>query len=391
MKKQVDHLNMVAKTMSGLEELLSQELDKIGAKNITILNRAVAFTGTFEILYRANYQCRLALRILINLATFNVKDEKDLYVGVGKINWRKYLTVEGTLAVDAITSDSVFNNSMYVGLKTKDAIVDQFRRIYDKRPSVDTKHPDLRVNVRVSGNECTISVDSSGDSLHHRGYRNYADKAPINEVLAAGLIAHSGYKGQCHFVDPMCGSGTLLVEAAMVAMNMPSGYYRKEFGFEFWKNFKSKLWDRIRNESDAEIRDFDYEIVGGDSSKKAISIAKDNIKFARLHKDIELRHTPMEDIKPPKGPGIVVTNPPYGERLEEDDLLSLYHDLGDSFKSNFIDYSAFVISSNIEALKNIGLKATQRIPVFNGPLECRIYRFDIYSGSKKGINSEEID
>lgn len=383
LKTQKQDMKLLAKTMAGLEELLAQELTDLGAKEVKVLKRAVSFVGDRALMYKANYLSRLALRILMPLNTFKVKNEKDLYVGVGKVNWRKYVTMEGTIAVDSLNSNSIFNNSMFVSLKTKDAIVDQFRRLYGKRPSVDTRHPDLRINVHLVEDECTISIDSSGESLHHRGYRNQADKAPINEVLAAGLVKMSGFEGQCHFVDPMCGSGTLLIEAAMVAMRMPAGYYRKEFGFEFWNDFDQQLWDQIRDDADAEIGDFEYEIVGGDRSKKAISIARENMHFARLHKDVSLLHVPMEDINPPEGPGIMVTNPPYGERLEEEDILDLYRALGDSMKSNFQDYNVFVISSNIPALKNIGLKASRRIPIYNGPLECRIFKFEIYAGTKK--------
>lgn len=383
MKNSLETFPIVAKTVSGLEEVLAEELYALNAQNIEILHRAVGFEGDKELLYKANYCLRTALRILKPIGEFSARDEESLYKGIRKINWDTYFSIDQTFAIDAVVSGNVFNHSQYVALKVKDAIVDQFRDIFGSRPSVNTYNPDFRLNVHIVNERVELAIDSSGESLHKRGYRKMVDKAPINEVLAAGLIQLTGWQGDCNFVDCMCGSGTIPIEAAMFAMKIPAGYYRSRYGFMSWRDYDRDLWQKIKEEADKQICEFDFQILGSDRSHKATEIAKGNVLNAKLHRDIQIVKKNMEVLTPPDGGGILLINPPYGERLEEEDITSLYKSIGDTLKKNFKGFKAWVISSDISTLKLVGLKPSKKITVFNGPLECRFVCFDIFDGSYK--------
>ncbi len=383
LKTKPEIFRMIAKTFFGLEQVLANELDKIGASNIEVINRAVSFEGDLSIMYKANYLCYTAIRILKPIATFEVKNEEDLYQKLLKIEWWNYMDVNQTLAIDAVVSKSDISHSKYAALKSKDAIVDCFREKYKRRPSVDVENPSLRINIHIFKENCSVSLDSSGSSLHKRGYRSQVDKAPLNEVLAAGLIKLSGWDGTTNLLDPMCGSGTLLIEAAMQAYGIPAGYYRENFGFKSWKDYDNKLWEKICNEALDHQKEPECEILGIDHSFKAISISKENVKSARFHKDIFLRHTSFEELKTPFKSGTIITNPPYGERLEESDIIALYKMIGDQLKAKYAGYNAWVLSGNLEALKFVGLRPSKKITVFNGAIECRFAKFEIYAGSRK--------
>ena len=374
---------MLAKTMMGLEEVLANELKEIGATNIEILSRAVSFTGDNKIMYSANYWCRTALHILKPIAAFYIRREEDLYKKIYEIKWEDYLSISGTMAVDAVVNASVMTHSHYVSLKTKDAVVDRFRDYHGKRPSINTDNPDVRINIHLFKNYCTVSLDSSGYSLHKRGYRIKTGVAPISEVLAAGIILLSGWDKQSNFIDPMCGSGTIVCEAAMIANNIPSGFYRKSFGFEKWKDFDMELWENIKTEALDKQTEFECDIIGSDISEEAIQTALENARSARLHKDIVFEVKSFEDQKPPEDGGIMVCNPPYGERIVPDDIIKMYQEIGNALKKNYSGYQAWIISSDFNALKFIGLKPTRKISLFNGPLECKLAKFEIYKGSKK--------
>ncbi|HRS53159.1 MAG TPA: class I SAM-dependent RNA methyltransferase, partial [Bacteroidales bacterium] len=284
-----NNFTIVAKTMAGLESVLAEELKALGAKNIVILPRAVSFYGDKKLLYKANLWTRTALRILKFIKTFNIQNEQDIYKGVYSIDWEEWLSVDNTLAIDTVINNSFLTHSVFVSQKAKDAIVDQFRHKTGRRPSISLDNPDLRLNIYISGNNCTLSADSSGESLHKRGYRKFSLQAPINEVLAAGLIKLAGWNGNSNFVDPMCGSGTIVIEAALIALNIPPSYYRKIFGFEKWKDFEPDLWNSIKDKVPSLINnDIENEIIGADISPKAISIAKENIKSVGLQKKIKL-------------------------------------------------------------------------------------------------------
>ncbi len=376
----------IVKTIAGLEQVLADEIVQLGGDNVQILTRAVSFEGDKRLLYKANYCLRTAQRILMPIFTFQMADEDDLYNQITAYPWENFLTLQKTLAVDAVSSDSELTHTHYIAQRTKDAIVDRFRIISNgRRPSVDTENPHVRINIHIRGSICDVSVDSSGASLHKRGYRVSNAEAPMSEVLAAGLIMLSGWKHDCNFIDPMCGSGTLVIEAAMIANNFPAGMYRKEFGFMHWPDFDQNLWNEVTKEALDKQTEFDFQILGSDISTKNLASAKANVKSARLHKDVTLSVSAFSAIQPPAGaPGIVIINPPYGERIRLNDIIGLYKSIGNTLKQEFAGYQAWVISSDQRALSLIGLRPTAKLPVFNGPLECRFEHFDLYKGSKRG-------
>ena len=380
---------MVAKTMAGLEGVLAEELTAMGAQNVEPLYRAVSFEGDKQLMYKANYCCRTALRILKPITSFVARNELALYNNIFKIQWHEIFNINETFAIDAVTSGNYFTHSQYAALKVKDAIADEFREHFGARPSVDVDNPDLRINVHIENEKVTVSFDSSGESLHKRGYRKNVDKAPMNEVLAAGLIKLTGWQCDSNFVDCMCGSGTLPIEAAMLAMGLPAGFFRKKWGFMTWHDFDKELWQNVMLDAGAEMEEFNYEILASDRSAKAVEIARANIENAHMHYDIKLSKQDMFEMVPPEGGGIMIINPPYGERLEEKDIVTLYKGIGDALKKNFKGFEAWIISSNKDALKLIGLKPSKKIDVYNGPLECKFERFEVFEGSYKDKKIKE--
>ena len=383
-KSNAEKFKMIAKTMFGLEEVLANELRQLGAEDIIPLTRAVTFTGTMETLYKANYCCRTALAILKPFAEFEANNEQELYDNVYKIHWEQILDVDCTFFIESAANSNIFSNSYYAALKTKDAIVDRFRSMFGKRPSIDTENPTYKFNIHIYQNRVTLLMNSSGESLHKRGYRQAVGIAPINEVLAAGLIQLSGWQADSNFFDPMCGSGTILIEAAMFANKIPAQYYRRNFGFMRWKEFNILDWKRVKSEADRQICEFEYDIWGSDIDMRVLEQAETNLKYAKLHHDVMLYCQSVEFQKPPEGKCIIITNPPYGERIAVDDLNKMYTMIGDTFKNLYGDgKTAWLITSDFEAMKNIGLRPSRKIHLYNGPLECRFLKFDLYSGSKK--------
>ena len=385
--------DITATTLYGLEPLLAAELEKAGAKDTEIFNRAVSFRGDRELLYKANLSLRTCSRLLVPLRRFKVRDEKRLYEVIRDIDWKKYLDTGGTLAVDSVVHSKYFTHSKYAALKVKDAVVDQFRDRYGRRPSVDRDRPDLRINLHIADDECVISLDSSGAPLHMRGYRQEGSAAPINEVLAAGMVMLSGYDGSCSFIDPLCGSGTIVIEAAMIAAGIAPGLLRKDFGFFRWKDFDSALYKKIvKNLSAGAVKKTFHPVTGADVSRGALKTAKNNIERAGLSDIIDLHQGAVTDLIPPSEPGIMVTNPPYGKRMGAKDINDLYKDIGDILKQRYSGYEAWMISSNFEALKHVGLRPSKKVKLYNGPIECRFQRYSIYSGSKKAkYNAESED
>ncbi|MDY6801437.1 MAG: THUMP domain-containing protein [Bacteroidota bacterium] len=381
--KEEQKFKMFAKTFQGLEEVLKKELIQLGASKVCIGKRGVEFYGDKTLLYKANFHLRTALKILKPILEFKAQHEIELYDAVQSISWDTIFDVHQTFAVDSVVYSQHFSHSKYVALKVKDAIVDQFRKKYKKRPYVETESPDVQINIHISDNICTLSLDSSGESLHKRGYRIKATKAPLNEVLAAGMILLSGWDCKSNFIDPLCGSGTLLIEAAMIAYGIPPGIYRQKFGFESWKDFDGELLEEIY-EKETETKIFRYKIIGSDISEIAIRIARENISNAALKRKIDLNITPIENYTPPENEkGTIVTNPPYGERLKRINIHDFYSTLGNLFKDKYQGYSIWLLSSNLNAIKYIGLKPSKKITLYNGPLECKFLEYDIYQGSKK--------
>jgi len=373
---------LIAKTISGLEEVLARELTDLGAGDVLKLNRAVSFTGDTEMMYRINYSSRTALRILKPLFHFEILEQKDLYEKIHDFPWEDYLNAEQSLAIDAVISYTVFTNSQFVAQKSKDAIVDRLREKSGKRPSVDLENPDLKINVHLFKDSCTVALDSSGQSLHRRGYRKSTGPAPINEVLAAGLVKLSEWDPAVPLFDPMCGSGTLLIEAAMLAKNMPAGFFREQWGFMKWKDFNGGIWEKVKSDCDQLITTEKLKMHGSDRSDRAIDSARENLRFTNLYEDITLEVKAFEDSKPPFEKGFIISNPPYDERLQIEDSLGFYKMIGDTLKQRYAGYTAWMISSDLESVKFIGLRPSRRIPVFNGPLECRFLKFDLFAGKK---------
>ena len=382
-----DKFEMVAKTFQGLEDVLAEELRSLGAENVMPGKRMVAFEGNKELLYRANLCCRTALRILKPFFKFTAKDADSLYEQAKEYDWSQLLTIDKTFQIDTVAYSDEFSHSRFVTYRIKDAIVDWFKDRYgaDKRPGVRLVDADVMINVHISGTDVTLSLDSSGESLHKRGYRVAQTEAPINEVLAAGILLRSGYRGDCPLVDPMCGSGTFLIEAAMIAANINPGIYRRSFAFERWKDFDADLFDSIFNDDSAE-RDPMYPIVGADISPKAIDIARENIKSAGMAKYISLEVKPISRWnEAPQPAGILVTNPPYGERISAPDMDALYATIGNRLKNVFQGYHVWIIGYRDEYFAKIGLAASEKVPVLNGALECELREYVIFEGDKKSF------
>jgi len=379
-----NNFKMVAKTLFGMEELLAGELRQLGASSIETGIRNVSFEGDTGFMYKANLCCRTAIKILKPITVFNIFTEEDLYKKVYEIPWENYMDVKGSLAVNATVFSDVFTHSQYIALKTKDAIVDRFRDREGVRPDVDLDHPTLRINVHIDRNICTVSLDSSGESLHKRGYKVESTLAPINEVLAAGIIMLSGWTGQCNLLAPMCGGGTFLTEAAMIACNIPPNLNREEFGFETWPGFDVDLYEKIEAAALAKVRDFPHKIYGYDTDPVAIQKAKENVKSANLQDFIEVKQQDFfESEKGNDKPLFLVFNPPYDERISVSDIESFYGSIGNTLKRSYPGTQAWMISSNMEALKFVGLRPSKKIKLFNGKLEARLLRYEMYEGSRK--------
>ncbi|MEA1785972.1 THUMP domain-containing protein [Arenibacter sp. GZD96] len=378
-----NNYKMVAKTMFGFEDILAQEIRNLGGINVTTGNRSVSFEGDKGFMYKANLSLRTAIKIIKPLHTFRVTGEKDLYKKMYDFNWSPILSTATTFAIDTTVNSENFTHSLYVSQKAKDAIVDKFRDTEGQRPNVDIKFPDLRIHIHIQDETCTIALDSSGRSLHQRGYRTATNIAPINEVLAAGLLLLSGWDGQCDFLDPMCGSGTFLTEAAMIACNIPANINRKEFAFEKWKDFDQELWDKVVTSCLSKTREFHFTISGYDKAPSAVKKAQDNIENANLSDYITVARKNFFDTEKTSETHLhMVFNPPYGERLNLE-MEEFYKDIGDILKKKYPGTDAWFITSNLEALKHVGLRPSRKIKVFNSHLESRLVNYVMYQGSKR--------
>ena len=387
--KQQATFSMLAKTFKGLEEVLAQELIALGANEVQLERRAVSFRGDKALLYRANLCLRTALRILVPIASFKAKDTDALYQQLRKINWSRYMSKDTTFAIDATVYSETFRNSRFVTYRVKDAIADYWLEKENQRPSVSTREPDLLINIHIGNEQVTLSLDSSGESLHKRGYRVATTEAPISEVLAAGMLLMAGWNGQSDLYDPMCGSGTFLIEAALIAHNIAPGVFRASYAFEKWPDFDAELWSDIYND-DSHERDFTHKIYGSDASFYAIQQATKNIKAAGVQKDIELKQIRIEEIKWSNDAingqmvnALVMLNPPYGERLHSNkEMEDLYTAIGSTLKHQFAGATAWIISSNAAAMKCIGLKPSKKYHLLNGELDCQFNKYDLFAGKR---------
>ena len=377
---------MLAKTFKGLEEVLAGELIELGANNVQIERRAVSFTGDKRMLYTANFCLRTASRVLVPIAIFKAKKTDDIYENVKRIDWSQYMTAKTSFLIDATVYSELFRHSQFITYRVKDAIVDWWMEHGGVRPNVQLTSPDLYLNIHIAGDTITISLDSSGESLHKRGYRVANTQAPINEALAAGMLLLAGWKGQSDFYDPMCGSGTLLIEAALIAHNIAPGIYRKGFAFEKWANFDADLFEDVSSD-DSRERDFNHKIYGSDAGFYAVQAAMKNVKSAGLQRDIEVRQIRIQEIKLAEKNtegALIMINPPYGERLAQDkDVLRLYQDMGTTLKHQFNGANAWIISSNEAALKCVGLRPARRIRLVNGDLDCLFNKYELFKGDRK--------
>ncbi len=378
----MEEFELIAKTFQGLEGVLAEELTALGANNVEIGIRMVSFTGDKKLMYKANFCLRTAIRILKPIKHFTANTADEVYEAVKTIEWEKYLDTKKTFAVDAVVYSEEFRHSKFVAYRVKDAIADYFNEKSGERPSVRLNNPDLNLNIHIAQNKCTLSLDSSGESLHRRGYRQEAVEAPLNEVLAAGMILLTGWRGECDLIDPMCGSGTIPIEAALIARNIAPGIFRKEFAFEKWTDFDQELFDSIYND-DSQEREFDHKIYGYDNNPKANAIAMRNVKAAGLSKEITLKVQAFQQFEAPAEKAIIITNPPYGERISTNDLLGLYQMIGERLKHAFVGNDAWILSYRDECFEQIGLKPSEKIALFNGSLECQFRKYQIFDGKYK--------
>ena len=381
-------MHLTATTQFGLEEVLVDELRQLGATIEYVGSRAVEFSGDKKLLYNTVLWSRTAMRLLRPFADFYARDERALYDEVARIDWSKYIRPGQTFAITAVVNKSSFEHSLYVAQLTKDATVDQFRERTGERPSIDTRNTDIRIHLRMLENDVILSLDAAGDSLHRRGYRQGTNGAPLNEVLAAGLILLSGWDGKSTLLDPMCGSGTILTEAGLIAQRIAPGlFHQGKFGFENWPDFNADLWQQVREEAEAQrIEEPQAYLAGSDLDPRVIDQAAQNIDAAGLDECIRLSVRDVRDAHPPQdqAPGLLIMNPPYGERIgEEAQMDALYKTIGDALKTNFQGYEAFIFTGNLEAAKAIGLKVSRRIPLFNGPIDCRLLKYELYRGSRR--------
>ncbi len=390
--KNSEEFELLASTLFGLEKILAKEVESIGGKNIETLNRAVKFTANTEIMYKANLMLRTALKVLKPLASFKSTNQYTLYGNVKKINWEKYLNIDTTFIIKPVVFSTHFRHSKFAAQKTKDAIADFFNDKYNKRPSVDLDYPDVPIHLHISEDQVTISLDSSGAPLNQRGYRLSGGDAPLNEVLAAGLIQLSNWEGKSNFIDPMCGSGTILIEAAMFALNIPANINRLEFAFMKWPDFDNNKWKEIINEAKASVINADelkIKIIGSDIELSQLELTQKNVSRAGVGKIIKLRNKSFDKFIVPGKKGHVVFNPPYGERIKLEKIEQFYEEIGNKLKNSWSGYQAWILSCNFDAIKKIGLKPEKKIKLLNGKLSCKFLNFKLFEGSRKDYLQQE--
>jgi putative N6-adenine-specific DNA methylase len=377
----LENFKLTAKTFSGLEPVLAKEIESIGGKNIEIGRRAVYFEGDLETIYKSNYCLRTALRILREIAAFQFNDVDQFYLRCKEVNWLKYFSVNQSFLVNStVARSNDFRNSMFASLKVKDAIADHFRNKKGNRPNVDTQNPEIFIHAHVNGNTCTLSLDSSGESLHKRGYRAIQGKAPLSEVLAAGMILLSGWNGTSDFIDPMCGSGTLPIEAAMIAQNIAPGRFRKEFAFENWPGYNAKMFENIK--ASQQTKPFTKKIYASDISRENILAAQTNARRARVFSAIEFQVCDMKDLKIDGNNATIILNPPYGERMIQDNLNALYSMIGERLKHQFAGNTAWILTASKDYLKQVGLKPAKKLQLYNGALECIYASYPLFTGKR---------
>ncbi len=384
-----DNLKIIIRTFAGLESVLATEVLRLGGRNIKELVRAVQCEGDLGFVYKANFSLRTAINVLVPIFEFKARDEDQFYKKLSEFAWDEIQTVDQTFVISPVLGNkSVFNHSLYLAQKTKDALVDFFNAKYKKRPSVDKEKPDIYYSIHADDEKFSLALDSSGDILYKRGYREMALEAPLNEVLAAGLVQLSGWSLPRPLYNPMCGSGTIAIEAALHSANVPPGFFRDGFAFKNWKNYDESLFDLISEKALERIKDDYIKIQASDISKRAVSTTKDNVESAKVEDLVEISVEDFFKSEPNLGPGTVIINPPYSQRMELEDEKGFYKEIGNTLKRNYPGCRAWVLTANLDAAKFIGLKPTWKYTVFNGSLECRFLGFELYDGSKKAVKNQ---
>ncbi len=375
------NFRLAAKTSFGLEEVLANEIKALGGQNITLGNRAVFYEGDLKIIYKSNYFLRTALRVLKEIEFFHFKNVEQFYLKCKNIDWQQHFKVDQSFVIHSTVGNSKdFTNSMFASLKAKDAIADYFRNKLGKRPNVDTENPEIVIDLHIHGDTCVVSLDSSGESLHKRGYRMNQGEAPLNEVLASGLIQLTGWSGNCDFLDPMCGSGTLPIEAAMIAYNIPAGKFRKNYAFENWNDYDQLLFDEIKKS--IVKKEFKHNIFASDISGSNLLNAQTNARRALVFNKVKFLTSDFRDLKFDFENGMIIINPPYGERLREKGLNDLYAMMGERLKHNYPGSTAWILSSSIESFKYVGLKPEVKLDLYNGALKCKFNKYNMFIGKR---------
>ncbi len=381
--EQKGDLELKITTFYGLEEVLAKELQRLGGKNIEPFTRGVSVTGDLGFVYKANLCLHTALKIMIPITSFIAGNEEELYKQAGLIEWERFLNTDQSFMIESVLNTELYNHSLFVSQKIKDAIADRFRRLEGKRPSVDLIRPDLRLYARVFNDEVSLYIDSSGDPLYKRGYRAEQNLAPLKEVLAAGLVSLSGWEPHHVLIDGMCGSGTIAIEAALLANKIPPGYFRQDFGFMRWQNFDEQLYDTILDNALNRISNKEVEIIGNEIDPYTVKKALANVGHAKVEDVVKIQQGDFFDIQPTRKAGTLILNPPYGERLPVHEITGLYKEIGNKLKKDFSGFNAWIITSNPEAIKAIGLRTSRKIKIYNGSLECRYLKYEMYQGSKR--------
>jgi putative N6-adenine-specific DNA methylase len=376
-------MRLIAKTLYGLEKVLAEELVSLGAEDVQTANRAVIFKGNPYLLYKVNYCARTAMSVLMQVREFRIRSADDLYKNGLKVDWEKYFGVDQTFSIAPIVNSPFFRHTGYAGLVLKDSIADRFRKRIGRRPSVETNNPGIVINLHISNDQVNISMDSSVVPLFKRGYRREQSLAPVNEVLAAGIILLSGWNATTSFMDPMCGSGTIPIEAALIACKIPPGKFRQFFGFQRWKDYNEELFDKVKKECDTQIGSSSVKICGRDISEDAVLQARANVETAGLSQIISIEKYDFRDLKALDDDGFIIMNPPYGQRISPGETDNLYSMIGSTLKHSFPGNKAFIITSNKESLKHVGLKPKEKITLYNGALECVLVKYELYPGTKK--------
>jgi len=374
---------MKVTTFFGLEEILAKELQQMGGRDVAVFKRGVSVIGDLGFMYKANLCLHTALKVLIPITKFQANSEHELYDAIKKIEWEKFISVTDSIMIESVLNSEIFEHSLYVSQKVKDGIADRFREKTGRRPDVDLIHPAFKVYVHIYKNEVTLNLDSSGEPLYKRGYRADINVAPMKEVLAAGLVKLSGWEPHLLLIDGMCGAGTIAIEAALWANNIPPGYYRNDFTFMKWRNFDENLFDMIYDSAINKIKNNDVQIIANEIDERTFKKAQSNVRNAKVDDVVTCNHQSFFDLIPPRKGGVVILNPPYGERMPLSEVEQMYKEIGDKLKKDFKNFTAWIITSSPEGVKSVGLRPSRKIQVYNGSLDCRYLKYELYEGTKK--------